>query len=147
MPAQTAAKPGRFSRLRRVRAQLERVPGFHVTLSAVERDRRLGGPLLAGALAFRLFAVMLPLSLLVAVGIGYAATVNRAAPSEAGKSLGIGQAALESIAQSSKLSTSAAWLVGGTAIVALLYASFSAAKAIHAAHCLAWYGSVKKIER
>jgi uncharacterized BrkB/YihY/UPF0761 family membrane protein len=144
--ARTAIHGGQAG-LRRAVARLEQAPASQHTLGALERDRRLGGGLLAGALAFRLFALMLPLALLVAVGLGYAATLDRAAPGKAGEAVGLGEAALDSIAQSSKLSTSGRWLVGAFALFALLYAGLGAAKAVHAAHCLAWDGAVKKIAR
>jgi uncharacterized BrkB/YihY/UPF0761 family membrane protein len=146
MSARTAIAGGHAG-VRRAVARLEQTPGAEPTLGTLERDRRLGGPLLGGALAFRLFAVMLPLSLLVAVGLGYATTVDRSAAGDAGEAVGIGKATLNSIAQSSKLSANARWLVAATALIALLYASFQAAKTVHAAHCLAWDGAVKKVER
>ena len=57
----------RFERFRRLEARLRAVPASRPAFEALARDRRLGGPLLAGALAFRLFAVLLPLALLAAV--------------------------------------------------------------------------------
>jgi uncharacterized BrkB/YihY/UPF0761 family membrane protein len=135
------------TRLRQAKARLERVPGSEHALGAAERDRRLGGALLAGALAFRLFAVLLPLALLVAVGLGYAATLDRAAPMRAGEAVGLRTAALQSIAESSKLSASGRWLVAASGLIALLSASVSAARAVRAVHSLAWTGAAKRDPR
>jgi uncharacterized BrkB/YihY/UPF0761 family membrane protein len=124
-----------------------RAPGYAHAMAVFTRDRRHGGGLLAGALAFRLFGAMLPLALLVAVLLGYAATVDRTAPEEAGEATGISEALLASIAESSKLTTGTRWVVGVTALVALLWAANSAARAIRAVHSIAWRGSVGRYKR
>jgi uncharacterized BrkB/YihY/UPF0761 family membrane protein len=122
-------------------------PGYEAATAAVGRDVRHGGGLLAGALAFRLFGAMLPFALLVAVALGYAATVDRTTPEQAGEAVGIGTALLKSIAESSKLSTGTRWAVGISALLALIWSATSAAKAIRAAHSLAWEGRVQRQHR
>jgi len=124
-----------------------RVPGYAYAMVVLSRDRRHGGGLLAGALAFRLFGALLPLALLVAVLLGYAATVDRTAPEEAGEATGISEALLASVAESSKLTAGTRWVVGLTALVALLWAATSAARAIRAVHSIAWRGSVARYRR
>jgi membrane protein len=88
---------------------------------------------------------LLPLALLVAVSLGYAAAADSTAPSEIGDSIGIGEAALSSVAESSKLASDKAWAVGIFAVFALIYASVKAVRAVHAVHCLAWKGRVEPI--
>jgi uncharacterized BrkB/YihY/UPF0761 family membrane protein len=144
VPGPAAIADARPSRMRRVQGRLRQVPGTRHALTALQRDRRAGGGLLAGALAFRLFAVLLPAALLVAVGLGYAATLDRSAAGDAGEAVGIGGAALESIAQASKLDASSRWVLVATGVFALLLASASAAKAIHATHSLARSGGVER---
>lgn len=144
MSGPAAAEPAYRRQLRRAQERLEQVPGSGHALTTLRRDRRAGGALLAGALAFRLFAVLLPMVLLVAVGLGYAATLDRTAPAEAGKAVGIGQAALDSVAQASRLSASSRWLLAAFGVFALLYAAVGAAKAVHAVHSLAWEGAVER---
>jgi uncharacterized BrkB/YihY/UPF0761 family membrane protein len=124
-----------------------RAPGYPYAIVVLSRDRRHGGGLLAGALAFRLFGAMLPLALLVAVLLGYAATVDRAAPEEAGEATGISAALLASVAESSKLTGGTRWVVGLTAVIALLWAATSAARAIRSVHSIAWRGSVGTYRR
>jgi len=133
----------------RVRAMelAPRAPGYEYAVIAFSRDRNYGGGLLAGALAFRLFGALLPLALLVAVLFGYAATVERTAAEKAGDATGISDALLQSIAESSKLSTSTRWLVAASALVALLWAAASAARAIRAVHSIAWHGRVGRFGR
>jgi uncharacterized BrkB/YihY/UPF0761 family membrane protein len=124
-----------------------RAPGYAHAMAVLSRDRRHGGGLLAGALAFRLFGALLPLALLIAVLLGYAATVDRAAPGEAGEATGISKALLASVAESSKLTAGTRWVVGLTALVALLWAAMSAARAIRAVHSIAWRGNVGRYRR
>jgi uncharacterized BrkB/YihY/UPF0761 family membrane protein len=141
-PAEQDRPPGRRERLE---GRLRGTPALDPVLSGLARDRALGGSLLAGALAFRLFGVLLPLALLVAVSLGYAAAADSTAPSEIGDSIGIGEAALSSVAESSKLASDKAWAVGIFAVFALIYASVKAVRAVHAVHCLAWKGRVEPI--
>ena len=141
-PAEQDRPPGRRERLE---GRLRGTPALDPVLSGLARDRALGGSLLAGALAFRLFGVLLPLALLVAVSLGYAAAADSTAPSEIGDSIGIGEATLSSVAESSKLASDKAWAVGIFAVVALIYASVKAVRAVHAVQCLAWKGRVEPI--
>jgi membrane protein len=139
------------ARVERVReralALAPRAPGYDYALGAFSRDRRHGGGLLAGALAFRLFGALLPLALLVAVLFGYAATVERATVETASDTTGISEALLGSIAESAKLSAGTRWFVAGSALVALLWAAAIAARAIRAVHSIAWHGSVGRFRR
>jgi membrane protein len=138
----------RVERARRRAAELApRTPGFEHALQAFNRDRRSGGGLLAGALAFRLFGAMLPFALLLTVLLGYAATLDQQAPRKAADAVGIGQALLESVAESSKLSSGTRWLVAASALVALLWSATSAARAIRAVHSLAWEGGIGRFGR
>jgi uncharacterized BrkB/YihY/UPF0761 family membrane protein len=120
-----------------------RTPGLEHALAAIGRDRRYGGGLLAGALAFRLFGALLPFTLLVAVLLGYAASVENAAPEDAAEATGISEAVLSSVAESARLSSGTRWVVLASAALALLWAAVWAARAIRAVHCIAWSGSVE----
>jgi uncharacterized BrkB/YihY/UPF0761 family membrane protein len=145
-------RPSRAARLsaasarcqRRATATLARVPW---AVAALDRDRRHGGGLLAGALAYRLFGALLPLSLLVAVALGYAATLDKGAPASAGRAVGLRAALAASLAESSKLSAGTRWVVAASALVALLFAATAAARAIRAVHTLAWEGGVRRLGR
>ena len=86
-------------------------PATTTPWSSLSRDRRHGGGLLAGALAFRLFGALLPLALLLAVVLGYAATVDSSAPQRGGRGTGISEALLTSVAESSKLAAGTRWIV------------------------------------
>jgi uncharacterized BrkB/YihY/UPF0761 family membrane protein len=125
----------------------ERVPGGPGLAAALERDRRRGGGLLAAALAFRLFAALLPLALLLAVALGYASTLDEGAAGVAGDAVGIRRALLDSFAESAKLSSGTRWTVVVCGVGALLWSAIAAARAIRAAHVLAWEGGVGRFSR
>jgi uncharacterized BrkB/YihY/UPF0761 family membrane protein len=139
------------ARVERVRARaLEiapRTPGYEYALVAFSRDRRYGGGLLAGALAFRLFGALLPLALLLTVALGYAAAVDEQAPESAADATGISDALLKEVAQSSNLSTGTRWLVMLFAVFGLLWAAVVAARAVRAVHSIAWQGRVGRFRR
>ena len=138
----------RAERLReRSVAVASRTPWYAPGVAAVLRDRRHAGGLLAGALAFRLFGALLPLALLAAVAMGYAATVDRSSPEKAGKAVGIAPALLSSVAESSKLSNGTRWTVAAFAVFALVWSAMSAARAIRAAYSVAWTGGVQPLNR
>src|SRR5512146_3528239 len=68
---------------RTVQARVEGARPQHATvdfgLTLLERDSTIGGGLLAGALAYRLFVLLLPTALLVVSGLGlYAGPPTRA---------------------------------------------------------------------
>ena len=122
-----------------------RAPGVQWALAAIGRDRQYGGGLLAGALAFRLFGALLPFALLLAVLLGYAASVERGAAEDAADATGISEAVLLSVADSARLSTGTRWVVSVGAFLALLWAAIWAARAIRAVHSIAWTGGVEKM--
>jgi uncharacterized BrkB/YihY/UPF0761 family membrane protein len=140
-------RAGAVASTERVRRLAAAAPGYDTTRAALDRDRRAGGGLLAGALAFRLFAALLPLALLVTIALGYAATVEKAAAGDVADSVGIRRSLLESFAEASTLSTGTRWTVAAFGTFALLWSATSAARAIRAAHALAWDGRVPAFRR
>jgi uncharacterized BrkB/YihY/UPF0761 family membrane protein len=109
----------------------------------VERDSAIGGGLLAGALAYRLFVFLLPTALLLVSGIGlYAGTVDkspRAVASEAGLH---GLIASEVASAASGRHRGAVFLV---ILPAVFYATVALYRAIAKVHALAWLGSARQI--
>ena len=79
--------------------------------------------------------------------LGYASTVDRDAPKEAGEALGLGPTLLDSVGESARLSSGTRWSVLLFAVVALMWSATSAARAIRAVHSLAWEGHVGRVRR
>lgn len=126
------------ARIEQARARVEqvtpRLPGYRYAIVAMERDRRSAGSLLAGALAFRLFAAILPMALVLAVVLGWA----KSSSGDIAHAVGIRQTLIDSIASSSRLSSTSRWIVIGSGVIALLWASAVAARAIRMVQAIAW---------
>ena len=123
---------------RRLDEMRPRLPALDAAMTIRDRDKRVAGSVLAGALAFRLFTPLLPLALLGVVVLGYSNAEDPGSTAEVAGSLGIKESALGSIANSARLSGGDRIGVIAFALFALLTASVSAVRAIRAVHALAW---------
>src|SRR5262245_40891209 len=102
----------------------------------VERDGEVGGGIIAGALAYRLFIWLLPLALVVVVGLGVAADAASESPEEAAKSVGLASLVSSSVASAAAdVNRWYALLVG---IPVLLYTTRSVLRALIGTHRLVW---------
>jgi uncharacterized BrkB/YihY/UPF0761 family membrane protein len=109
--------------------------GFHL----IERDSGIGGGLLAGALAYRLFVLLLPTALLFVSGLGlYADTVDQSTGQVARKAGLHGLIASEVAATASGR---ARWIVFILMVPAVLYATAKLYRALAIVHAIAWHGS------
>jgi uncharacterized BrkB/YihY/UPF0761 family membrane protein len=103
----------------------------------VDRGRQSASSVLAGALAFRLFLTLLPLTLVAVVGLGYLRSAG-GTPSDALHQFGIKGVLASTINQSASFSDP-----GRTAVLALgLFGTLSGARTtaatLRAIHALAW---------
>ena len=114
------------------------MPALDAAFNIRDRDKRVAGSVLAGALAFRLFTPLLPLLLLGLVVLGYSNSHDAGSTTEAAQNLGIKESALNSVAHSARLSGGGSIGVAAFALFALLTASLSATRAIRAVHSIAW---------
>ncbi len=124
-----------------------RIRALDTAMGAHERDRRVGGSVLAGALAFRLFVALMPFVLLLVVALGYASTEDPGSPSSVAHGLGVREAALNTIADSSRLSGGDRLGVAVFGLLALAFAAVSAARAIRAVSALAWGITLERFPR
>jgi membrane protein len=120
------------------RAQTER--GRHRSVDAVfemvERDGDVGGGIIAGAIAYRLFIWLLPLALVAVAGLGFAGDAASKSPEEAGKSLGI-----EGLISSSIMNAAESpkrWYALLIGIPALLWTTRSLLRVLISANRLVW---------
>ena len=67
-----------------------------------DRDIEIGGGIMAGALAYRIFVWLLPFALVLVGGIGIAADVSSESPASAARSLGLQGVVSNSVAQASQ---------------------------------------------
>jgi membrane protein len=122
-------------------------PSVELAFMAVRRDMQAGGELLAGALAMRLFILLLPFvaALLAAHGL-----VTRSDPETARDTLesaGIAAAAADSLSTSARISSHSLWAVLGGALVALLFAGRTTLRVLWTVHVLAWRERPRKPTR
>jgi hypothetical protein len=124
---------------RRIEAARSSHPSVDVGFEIAERDATIGGGLLAGALAYRLFVLLLPTALLLVSGLGlYAGSVDKT-PAEVTE-----EAGLHGLIASEVAAT--AWgraraLVFLLMIPAVLYATTVLYRSLARVHMLVWYGS------
>src|SRR5918993_1179064 len=145
----TSTNGSTTSRADRVRARLEaaqsRAEKARTTSSAVEalwsfgsNDRLLGGSLLAGALAYRLFLWVLPLALVMAAGLGFIGAADREAPEELAGDLGLTAYVSSSVADAADQARGGRWALLVIGLVALAISSAAGAKTVRAIHARAW---------
>ncbi len=120
------------------RAQAER--SRHASLDALfemfDRDAEVGGGIMAGALAYRLFIWFLPLALVAVAGLGIASSADSRSPESVAKSSGL--AGLVSSSVASAAHSSARWYALLVGIPILIYATRSVLRTLIVAHRLVW---------
>ena len=136
--------PARWlERGRTARTRVEAQRPHHATLdfglTLLERDASIGGGLLAGALAYRLFVLLLPTALLFVSGLGLYAGVADKSTSEAAKDAGLHGLIASQVASAS--SSGARWLVFIVMVPAVLYATATLYRALAIVHGIVWHGS------
>jgi uncharacterized BrkB/YihY/UPF0761 family membrane protein len=151
-PEDAGAETSRFERARRwaaarradtdrlaERAQGERTRHRSVdaVFEMVDRDGEVGGGIIAGALAYRLFIWLLPLALVLVAGLGIAADANSESPQEAAETLGVQGLISNSIA--SAADSPNRWYALLIGIPILVWVTRSVLRVLIGAHRLIWY--------
>ena len=152
--AELSNKPGGDRRIDRARARtiatLERWTSSGSLSSIAEfgwqtarRDASVGGSVLAGALAYRIFIWLLPLALVLVLGLGLIAGSTARAAELVGDA-GITGVLATSVSGAAE-GTSGWALVTGLAVagVVLLYQSYALLRAVRAVTALAWHLPVR----
>lgn len=128
------------ARARRIaeRAEVER--SRHGSVDAVfemvDRDVEVGGGIIAGALAYRLFIWALPFALVLVAGLGVAADASSVSPKRAAEALGLAGLVSSSVANAAK--GSGRWYALVVGIPILFFATRSVLRVLIGAHRLVW---------
>ncbi len=139
--------------LRRLTLALDRRPAVHarldsarshsrlldIGLQAIERDSDIGGGILAGALAYRLFLFFLPLAFLLVAALGLVSSWFGSSPYEVGRDVGVISLVTKEVAASAK--SGSGWWVSLVAAGALVYVTRLLYRAVAIVHALAWQRS------
>jgi uncharacterized BrkB/YihY/UPF0761 family membrane protein len=120
------------------RAQNER--SRHATVDAVfqmvDRDAEVGGGIIAGAIAYRLFIWLLPFAFVLVGGLGVTAEASSSSPEDVAGTLGLSGLVTNSIA--SAASGQGRWYALLIGIPLLFWATRSLLRVMIGAHRLAW---------
>lgn len=123
----------------RVEASRARHESVDLGFTLVERDSVIGGGLLAGALAYRLFVLLLPTALLFVSGLGiYADTADQSA-GEVAREAGLHGLIASEVGSSA--SGSGRWIVFVVMVPTVAYALARLYRAIAITHAIVWQGS------
>jgi uncharacterized BrkB/YihY/UPF0761 family membrane protein len=146
---------GRLDRLRarveetqaRVEAARGTVRGVDAAFVSYDRDRRLGGNLLASAVAYRFFFWTLPLALLLVAVLGFADAASGENPEEVAQDVGMPAYIVSSVGDAADQARSSRFVLLGIALFALYLASSGGAKTLRAIHLMAWGMPLQRAER
>ena len=133
------------TRILRTRMEAARARHSSVELgfTVIERDSAIGGGLLAGALAYRLFVLLLPLALLLVSGVGLYADAADKSTNEVAADAGLHGVIAAEVASSA--SGSARWLVFILMVPVALYAIAKLYRAVAVTHAIVWHGSGRRV--
>lgn len=125
------------------KARLEDARSRHASVelcwSLYEDDSSIGGGLLAGALAYRLFVLLLPTSLLLVSGLGLYAGAADKSTRQVTREAGLHGLFASNVAATA--SGGARWLVFILMIPAVLYAAAKLYRAVAVVHALVWHST------
>ena len=112
----------------RIRAERELHSSVDVTLTGIERDSDVGGGIMAGALAYRLFIWMLPFALVLVGVLGVVSEVTGEVPREAVAGTGLAGLVTKSVATAA--SGSNYWWALAVGLPVLVYVTRSLLRAL-----------------
>ena len=125
----------------------ERIPAVDISFAALERDTHMGGFVLAGALAFRLFVYLLPMYLLILVIAGAALSVDPDSPRVLANTAGVSASLASMLSEAASTSQRSMWFLVPVTLFALGVAANSAYKVLYTAHSRAWNLAAKRSAR
>jgi uncharacterized BrkB/YihY/UPF0761 family membrane protein len=121
----------------RVERERERRASVALGFAIVDRARDTAASVLAGALAFRFFLTLLPLTLVAVVGLGFLKSAG-GSPSDAVKEFGIKGALASTINDSATFGNPGRTIALLFGVFALLIGARTTARTLRAIHALAW---------
>jgi uncharacterized BrkB/YihY/UPF0761 family membrane protein len=134
-------------RVAAARDQVETLPGAPLVREVLETERDLGGGLIAGGVAFRIFLWLVPFGLVVAALLSFWSEYDPEGLEQASRELGVGAAAAEAAAEALQTGDRNALVVLLFGLVALGWFTLGAVRALVLAHALAWQLKPQKIRR
>lgn len=134
-------------RVASARERVEAMPGAPLVREVIETERDLGGGLIAGGVAFRIFLWLVPLGLVVAALLSFWVEHDEDGLEEATREFGIGAAAAQAASEALQAGDRNAGVVLVFGLVMLAWFSLGAVRALILAHALAWQLKPPRIRR
>ena len=134
-------------RVAAARGQVETLPGAPLVREVLETERDLGGGLIAGGVAFRIFLWLVPFGLVVAALLSFWSEHDQGGLERASRELGVGATAAQAAAEALESSDRNALVVLLFGLVALGWFTLGAVRALVLAHALAWQLKPQRIRR
>jgi uncharacterized BrkB/YihY/UPF0761 family membrane protein len=115
-----------------------RIPALDAAFDIRAYDQEVGGGLLAGALAFRLFLWLVPFALVSVTALGWLVQGTAVSQADLASQYGISGIAAEYVGEASRQSSTSRAILVLIGVYALYLASLGAVRALRLAHVLAW---------
>jgi uncharacterized BrkB/YihY/UPF0761 family membrane protein len=144
--------PGRLERARlrvaeAVVAATERLPVLGTVIEASERERAIGGGLLAGGLAYRLFFWLVPFGLAAAAIAQLTSQTGARSLEDAASQHGLGAAASAAARQAVAASHTSPWVLLAIGVFFSIWFGMGVIRALTIVHALAWHLPIRKVRR
>jgi uncharacterized BrkB/YihY/UPF0761 family membrane protein len=143
-PSRTAALA---ARLTAARERAEALPGASLVREAAEQERDLGGGLIAGGVAFRIFLWLVPFGLVAAALLSFWSEHDPEGLENASRRFGVSAAATEAAEEALRHGDRSALIVLVIGIGLLAWFTVGALRALVLAHALAWQLKPRRIRR
>lgn len=138
---------GRLARWTVIRGHVEAARSRHRSVDLgfvlLERDSALGGGLLAGAIAYRLFVLLLPTAVFLVAGLGIVAGTVDKSPAKIAEEAGLHGLIASEVATAAAGRHRA--LVFLLMLPVMVYATVKLYTAVAKVHALAWHGSARRV--
>jgi uncharacterized BrkB/YihY/UPF0761 family membrane protein len=143
-PSRTAALA---ARLTAAQERAEALPGAPFVREVLESERDLGGGLIAGGVAFRIFLWLVPFGLVVAALLSFWSVHDEDGLEAAAREFGVGAAAAEAATEALRTGDRNAVVALLFGLVLLGWFTIGALRALSLAHALAWQLKPPRIRR
>lgn len=115
-----------------------RSPTVDVTFAIVERDHAIFGGILSGALAFRFFLFLLPLTLVLVVLLGFAISKDPSSSQDLVDRFGLRGALAQSLVEVTNEARAQRWWALAVGLVGMGWAALKCVRLIRVIHFVAW---------
>ena len=134
-------------RLTALRERGETLPGAPLVREVLTTERELGGGLIAGGVAFRIFLWLVPFGLVVAAVLSFWTELDPDGLEKAARRFGIGAAAAQAASEALQAGDRSAFFVLAFGLFFLAWFTIGAVRALVLAYALAWQLEPPRIRR